>query len=164
MRMKIAMLATAALCAGCLGLFGCSSGGSASDEGEAAPAEASQEEAVETDFPLTIDGCTTTTDYEGNPAIIVTYTWTNNSDEAQMFSVAIDDKAFQNGVELDFATIMSTDGSFDAQAAMNEIKPGATQTVQQAFLLDDQSDVTVECTEMFDFSDTVLAEQTFSVA
>ena len=52
----------------------------------------------------------------------------------------------------------------DSQSSMNEIKSGATTTVQQAYLLDDQSQVSVECTELISLDDTVLAEKTFDVA
>ena len=168
--MKKGMLAAGVACAlaiGCLGVVGCSSG-SATPAGEAGGEvqEATQPEAPAPDskYVVSIDGCEVAQDYEGNPAIVVTYTWTNNSDDKTSFMVAIDDAAFQNGVELDFATISVSDERFDTNAAMNEVQPGATQTVQQAFLLDDQSDVTIECTELISFDDTVLAEATFSVA
>ncbi|WP_165246892.1 DUF5067 domain-containing protein [Adlercreutzia sp. ZJ141] len=130
--------------------------------GVGAPTEAQKNEAASAEVPyvVSIDNCELTTDYEGNPAIVVTYTWTNNSENAQAFDVAIDDKAFQNGVQLDFAVV---DG-MDASASWNEVKPGSTNTVQQAFLLDDQSDVTIECTELFSFDNTIIAEKTFSVA
>lgn len=151
---------------GSFALFGCSSDEAqqpSSEEGQAQEA-AQQQEAVQTEYPVTIDACAVTTDYQGNPAIVVTYTWTNNSSDPQMFEVAIDDKAFQNGVELSFATISVTDQTYDMQASFKEVQPGATQTVYQAFLLDDQSDVTVQCQELISFSDAILAEALFSVA
>lgn len=130
------------------------------DEGEATEAQSAEAAPAESPYSVSIDDCAVTTDYEGNPAIIVTYTWTNNSEEAQSFDAAIYGKAFQNGVQLDFAVV---DG-MDAEASWNEVKPGSTNTVQQAFLLDDQSDVTIECTEFISFDDAVIAEKTFSVA
>ncbi|WP_165044233.1 DUF5067 domain-containing protein [Adlercreutzia sp. ZJ138] len=132
------------------------SGGSS----EATEAQKDDAASAEVPYVVSIDNCELTTDYQGNPAIVVTYTWTNNSENAQAFDVAIDDKAFQNGVQLDFAVV---DG-MDASASWNEVKPGSTNTVQQAFLLDDQSDVTIECTELFSFDNTIIAEKTFSVA
>lgn len=171
--MKKKIIAAGVACAlalGSLSAVGCSSSsGSAEAPSEGAGAEtqeATQSEpaAPESDYAVTIDGCEVTQDYQGAPAIVVTYTWTNNSDKATSFMVAIDDKAFQNGVELDFATISFTNDQYDLNAAMNEVQPGATQTVQQAFLLDDQSDVSVECTELISFDDTPLATASFSVA
>ena len=76
------------------------------------------------------------------------------------FFTAVSAKAFQNGVQLDTAIV----SDIDSQSSMNEIKPGATTTVQQAYLLDEQSQVSVECTELISLDDTVLAEKTFDVA
>ncbi len=111
-------------------------------------------------YNVSIDGCERTTDYAGVPAIVVTYTWTNNSDTETSFMVAINDEAYQNGVELDTAIVTGIDSS----AMMNNLKPGATTTVQQAFVLDDNSDVTIECSELISLSKTIIAEKTFSVA
>lgn len=167
MKKIIAIVASAAL-VGCLALVGCSgssksSSSSSSAEGaanEAAPASQASSEQSDAKYAVTIDDCQVTTDYSGKSAIVVTYTFTNNSDKATSFMVAIDDAAFQNGVELDTAIV----SDIDSQSSMSDIKPGATTTVQQAFLLDDTSDVTVECTELISFNDEVLAEKTFSVA
>lgn len=167
MKKRLVAAAMACAVAGSLGLFGCSSGSDAPAKEEAGGGEtqpAQKEEAPAAKYAVSIDDCATTSDYQGNPALVVTYTWTNNSDDDAMFSVAIRDKVFQNGVELDFAVISSSDGSFDTGASMKDIKPGATQTVQKAYLLEDQSDVTIECEESFSFSDELLAEQTFSLA
>ena len=75
---------------------------------------------------------------------VVDYTFTNNSDEATSFMVATIDKAFQNGVELDTGMVMNINN----EAAMKDIKPGASVQVQQAFKLADQSEVTVEVEEL----------------
>ena len=107
----------------------------------------------------TIADCPVTADYSGETAIVVTYTFTNNSDKATAFFTAVSAKAFQNGVQLDTGIVQD----IDAQSSINEIKSGATTTVQQAYLLDDQSEVSVECTELISFDDTVIAEKTFSV-
>ena len=106
MRNIVSGVVVCSMMAGGLALFGCSSDEGrkpSSDEGQVQ--EAAQQEEVQTEYPVTIDACAVTSDYQGNPAIVVTYTWTNNSSDPQMFEVAIDDKAFQNGVELSFATI-----------------------------------------------------------
>ncbi|WP_172136004.1 DUF5067 domain-containing protein [Adlercreutzia sp. ZJ473] len=164
MTKRIALISiTCALAAG-VALAGCSSTessstSSADQSGE--PRQAAQEEkAAESKYAVTIDDCAVTTDYEGNPAAVVTYTFTNNSDEATSFMVAIHDQCFQNGVQLELALVSDLDSS----RTMSEIKPGASITVQQAYALDDQSDLTVECTELISLDDTVLAEATFSVA
>ncbi len=155
----------AALFAGCSS--GSSSGSSSSQSGsdaanEAQPAEQAQqaEQATDAKYAVTIDNATVMTDYQDQPALVVDYTFTNNSDKATSFMVAIHAQAFQNGVELKSAI----GSDWDSSNAMSDIKPGATVTVQEAYLLNDQSDVTVECTELISFDDTIIAEAVFSVA
>lgn len=165
MRKALAGAVAAVSMAGCLSLFACSSGsdGASTDAPTAdAPQQATQQESGQeaSKYAVSIDDCTVTADYSGASAIVVTYTFTNNSDKAVPFMTAISAKAFQNGVQLDTAIVED----IDAQSTMNEIKSGATTTVQQAYVLDDQSDVSVECTELISFDDTVLAEKTFAVA
>lgn len=143
-------------------LFGCSSDeGAASQDGDAK--EATQQQ-PESDYAVSIDACDVVSNHEGNPAIVLTYTWTNNSEDAQMFGVVIDDKVFQNGIELSFTTLPYDNETYDLNAYTKEIQPGTTQTVYLAYELEDQSEVTVQCEETFSFDDVVLAEATFSVA
>ena len=159
------VVALAAAVAAPLTLTAC--GGGASEpqaDAETAPEEQAQEaepeEAPQSKYAVTIDGSTVTTDYEGNPAMIVDFTFTNNSDEATSFAVACSQKAFQNGVQLETAIVMDDLGN----GYMAEIKPGATTQARLAFSLADESDVTVEVSELFSLDDTILAEATFSVA
>ena len=159
MRKKIGTLAAACALAACVGLFGCSSGGSEAPSGEKAD-DAAQAAQKESKYAVSIDECTVVQDYAGKAAIVVTYTFTNNAEKAVPFFTAVSAKAFQNGVQLDTAIV----SDIDSQSSMNEIKSGATTTVQQAYLLDDQSQVSVECTELISLDDTVLAEKTFDVA
>lgn len=110
-------------------------------------------------YKVTIDSSKEAKDYSGENAIIVTYTFTNNSDEDASFYTAILAQCFQNGTQLDTTYI---DG-IDVDKTLNELKPGATITVQEAYLLDDKSDVMVECTEILDFSEKIIAEKTFTL-
>ena len=164
MKKRFATMAAACAVAGCLGMFGCSSGTSESQPADE-PQEPQQAQpadeapAQEANYKVSIDDCTVTTDYADKPAIVVTFTFENASDKAQSF-LAISAKCFQNGVQLDTAIV----DDIDAQSIINEVKPGAVATVQQAYLLDDQSEVTVECSELASFDDEILAEKTFSVA
>lgn len=123
------------------------------------PQQASQAEAA-AKYAVSIDGCEVGADYEGKPAAIVTFTFTNNSDEDANFMMAVADKAFQNGVQLERAIITDIDN----ESSMKDIKPGSSVSVQEAYVLDDESDMTVEVTELISFDDTILAEATFSVA
>ena len=161
------VVALAAAVAAPLALTAC--GGGASEpqaDAETAPEEQAQEaepeeEAPASDYAVTIDGSTVATDYEGNPAIVVDFTFTNNSDEATSFAVACSQKAFQNGVQLETAIVMDEDLG---NGYMAEIKPGATTQARLAFSLTDESEVTVEVSELFSLDDTILAEATFPVA
>lgn len=159
------VVALAAAVAAPLTLTAC--GGGASEpqaDAETAPEEQAQEaepeEAPQSKYAVTIDGSTVTTDYEGNPAMIIDFSFTNNSDEATSFAVACSQKAFQNGVQLETAIVMDDLGN----GYMAEIKPGATTQARLAFSLADESDVTVEVSELFSLDDTILAEATFLVA
>lgn len=132
----------------------------AGDAAASEPQAAEQSEPAEAAYGVTIDGCRVTEDYEGNPAAVITYTFTNNSDEATSFMVALYPKVFQNGVELD--TAIGSD--WDSNKYTSDVKPGSSTTVEIGYALEDMSDVTVEVEELLSFSDTILAEQTFSLS
>ena len=132
--------ALAAAVASPFALAGCGSSDDApADDATGGQEEQAEPEAPASDYAVTIDGATVTEDYEGNPAVIVDYTFTNNSDEATSFAVACHAKVFQNGVQLENAITTEDLGN----GYMAEIKPGATTTARMAYSLTDQSDVTV---------------------
>ena len=131
-------------------------GAAVEDSGSATEPQAAEQSAC----GVTIDGCRVTEDYQGNPAAVVTYTFTNNSDEATSFMVALYPKVFQNGVEL--GTAIGSD--WDSEKYSSDVKPGSSTTVEMGYALEDMSDITVEVEELLSFSDAVLAEQTFSLS
>ena len=94
-------------------------------------------------------------DYSGTEVLVVTYEWTNNGDDAAMFSSAFTAKAYQNGIEC--TTAYMVDG-VDAEKALTQIKPGATLEVQEAYKLNDNSDVSVEVTKWISFDDAVVTK------
>lgn len=158
------MVAALAL-VGCLGLMGCGgSDGSSSgsgDSGEAAQEQEEPEPAVDCDY-LSIDGARLTENFEGNQVIVITYTWTNNSDENTSFGITFNDTAFQNGVELERSVV--ADDSVDSIGYLDEVQPGATATVDMVYELEDESEVEVEVTEVVSLDDAVLASATFDPA
>lgn len=89
-------------------------------------------------------------DYSDKEALIVTYEWTNNSDEEKMFGTTFTAKAYQNGVECSPAYMV--DG-VDSQKTLTNIKPGAALEIQAAYLLTDNSDVTIEVSPWISFDD-----------
>lgn len=127
------------------------------DSGATQPAD---EAPADSSYVVTIDSATTVSDYAGNPALVVNYTFTNNSAKTVPFVVAVRAQAFQNGVEL--APGIVTDGA-DMATAAADVKPGATATVQWAYSLADTSDVTVEVRELSPFDPPLLATKTFPV-
>jgi hypothetical protein len=113
------------------------------------------------EYSVTIDSASSSTDYSGKPIIIISYTFTNNSEKDTNFMVAVSDKAFQNGVGLERALV--TNGSVDSQSTLKDIKPGATTQVQQAYVLADTSEVTVECSVLLSLKKELIASAKFPV-
>ena len=63
------------------------------------------------------------------------------------------DKAFQDGIELESAIIMDSK-TYDSDEKMKDIKPGKTIKVQSAFVLNDKKNpVEIEVSELISFSD-----------
>lgn len=91
-------------------------------------------------------------DYEDHPAIVITYAWTNNSDDTTSAMVAAAEKAFQDGIQLDSAVIVNSD-VYDSGANSKNVRPGATIDVQCAYLLTSETSmVEFEIQEFFSFS------------
>lgn len=77
-----------------------------------------------------------------------------------MFSTAFSAKAFQNGVECDDLTVV--DG-VDKKKLLSKIKPGATLEVQEAYVLDGDSDVSIEVGPWISIGESSKVTKTFSV-
>lgn len=105
------------------------------------------------DYDVTVQSIEKGTDYKGDNILVITYDFTNNSDDEQMASLAVNFTAYQNGIELDWP-IMSDD--VDLGIGQKKIKPGATISgVQAGVVLDDDSLVTIEMDELISFDDLV---------
>lgn len=139
------------------GISASSASSSAASQGSAA-SQATPAATPESSYAVTIDSATLGTDYQGNPAVVVTYTWTNNSDKATSFMVALHAQCFQDGVQCDNAIVNGIDSNYTT-----DVKPGASTTVQEAYEVSGTSDVTIEVSELISFSTEVLAEKTFSL-
>lgn len=160
---RVAMAAVSFALVGCLALTGCDSG----NDGDAAtsdtgsePAAEQQAEAPQSDYQVSIDSAQRVTDYEGKPALAVSYTWTNNSEDTTSFAVALYAQCFQNGVELQNAVVTG----IDTNSYMSDVQPGGSTQVTQCYELSDESPVDVQVTELISFDDTPLAETTFDLA
>lgn len=103
------------------------------------------------DYGCVVKGAEMAKNYDGKDAIIITYEFTNNSDSAQSFDVALSDELYQNGVGLETAIFIDdaeTDG-FDVK-----IQPGVTKEVRKGYILQDTSTpIEVEISELFSLTD-----------
>ncbi|MEC4272836.1 DUF5067 domain-containing protein [Adlercreutzia sp. R25] len=133
----------------------------AGDASASGPQAAEQSESTEAAYGVSIDGCRVTEDYEGNPAVVVSYTFSNNSEETTSPAVALIEKVFQGGVQLDPAMVTDME---EGGKSMNDVKPGSSISYEAAYELADMSDIAVEVSELISFNDTILAEQTFSLS
>ncbi len=99
----------------------------------------------------------------GKNIIYITYGFTNNSKEAAAFMFAINDKAFQNGVQCE-SSIILRDDTYKSGESMKEIQPGTTFEFEKAFDLNDTtSPVTIELTETFSFTSKEKVSKTFNL-
>lgn len=126
-----------------------------------APAEALEAAGALGDYAVEIHEFELTSDYSGNSAVIISYSFTNNAEEAISGMVALSDIAYQNGVQLDTAIITDRDIGSDN---MKDIKTGASIELQAAFLLSSNTaPVEFEVSEFASFSDKKLGK-TFEIA
>lgn len=104
------------------------------------------------DYVVEVKGAKLAKDYDGNPAIVIDYAFTNASDETTSAFVALSDQAFQDGVSLESA-IISDDSVYDSDLSWKDIRPGTTLDCQTAFILTSEtSTVEVEFEEFANFS------------
>lgn len=90
--------------------------------------------------------------YDGSYIIVVTYDFTNNSNDNHTFLVSISDKAFQNGIRIKRARLVDIVEPAKFNGANTEIQPGATITIREAYkLLDTTSPVTIEIRGFMNF-------------
>ena len=97
-----------------------------------------------------------TENYDDKKVIVVTYTFTNNSDVDSSYDVAIFDKCFQNGIELEKEFFSMDIDNYNTDNKSKTIKPGVSLDVQQAYILnDEETTIDVEIEEFLGFSDPI---------
>ena len=103
----------------------------------------------------------TATDFQGNPAIIVTYNFTNNSNANASFLTSVSANAFQNSVQCNVATMMPD--VMDAQPSLAEVQPGGTITLECAYSLHDTANpITVQVGPLINVTGEINAQMTFN--
>ena len=96
--------------------------------------------------------------YDGEPTIVITYEFTNNSDDAASFYTSFSDTVYQDGIECERTYTL------DETNEDKSIKPGSTITVTLDYVLNDTTtDVDVELTGWISFDNTVISK-TFKIA
>lgn len=103
-------------------------------------------------------------DYSAD-VIIIKYSFTNNSDDSESFSLAVDDTVYQGGMSLTETYVLSSEANYDYQDKTKKIKSGATVEIEIAYKLEDTTtDIEVEIKDgsLFGDSDDVIAK-TFSI-
>ncbi|MDD4592835.1 MAG: DUF5067 domain-containing protein [Parabacteroides sp.] len=114
------------------------------------------------DYHVKILDASFTKDYNGTPAIVVNFEFTNNSEDAEMFLSSTNVTAYQDGVELDIAMIMNA-SVYDAGLAQKKIKPGVSLVVQSAFVLASDSPVEIEVAKFISFGNDPILTKTFNL-
>ena len=89
------------------------------------------------------------TDFGGEPCILVYYDYTNNSSSPSSAMVDVNLQAYQNDALCQAALPETTEEALDQY--MSEVQPGATVNVCQAFSITDMSDVTLQAGEAYSF-------------
>lgn len=134
---------------------------SATSETVQSQAPSSSSSASGARFDVSIDAVEVGADYEGNPALIVTYTWKNNSDETTSYASSLHAKCFQNGVQLETAFVFE---GVDSDGYMAEVRPGYGTTFQMAYALQDtENPVEIEVGELFNYKGEPLVSKTFEL-
>ena len=82
-----------------------------------------------------IQGARLAQDDEGAPIIIITYTWTNGYDLRAYPYEAIRERAYQNGIQLEYADVADP-AVYDPSTSFRQVRPGVTVEVQAAYVLE----------------------------
>lgn len=85
-------------------------------------------------------------DWSGNSVLVVEYIWKNTSSDTTCFSYDVITKCFQNGVECDKAFLCD---DVDSGDSLKDVMPGYSATVRKGYVINDMSDVTIQCSELF---------------
>lgn len=102
-------------------------------------------------------------DYNGKPTVFVTYEWKNNTDRNNSFAALAHPQVFQNGQSLDTAMYMEQPEGYDARSYVAEVQPGATGTVTLGYVLNDDSAITVDVTDLISINGNAKITHTFNL-
>jgi len=107
------------------------------------------------DYQALYTGAYITKDYDGDDAIVIPFTFTNNSDETQSFMWAMFYTAMQGGTELEVSTIFVSADSYDTLSddTFTDVAPGASQDLALTYKLNNLTDqVVIEFSNLLESS------------
>lgn len=115
------------------------------------------------DYEVVIEKCELI-DYDGKDVAVVTFAFTNNSSQAASFDLALQAKAFQDGIEAERNYVYDVfSDEYDEDGNQHkEIKPGNSINVRIAYTLNStEKPLEVEVSELCSFNSSVI-EKTFN--
>ncbi len=147
-----------------IGAIALGSGGNTSSENQGSGTASTQSnDSNLSNYKVDILSCRLAKDYSGKDVVIVKYKFTNNDEKPTSFMVAFSDKVYQNGVGLNNAYILDDSASYSSDNRTKDIKKGSSLDVEVAYELNDTTtDIEVEVSELFSFSDKVIKKK-FSI-
>lgn len=122
----------------------------------------------EASFDVTIDKAEVTDDGEGGNLLLLTMTFTNNSDEPTSFSMAVEPQLFQAGIELQWGYLpYGHPASNDdlEMAGSTEIKSGASIQLMEVYELQDaESPVEVKLIDYMSYDRRAVVDTTIELS
>ncbi|MBP3696376.1 MAG: DUF5067 domain-containing protein [Clostridia bacterium] len=132
-------------------------------EQDAGKADAQNADSNVGEYSVDIKSARLSESWDGKDVVVITYGFTNNSDDSASFGVAFEDNAYQNGVGLERAYTLKDGDPYDDGNQYKDIKTGATLDVEVPYVLNDtETDVEVEVEELFGLNDDMVT-RTFSI-
>ena len=121
----------------------------------------------ETDYEVKINDVTLTDDGEGKDLIVLSISFTNNSDSGTSFSSAINTELFQNDIALKSGHLPYNHPSHNSDLSSNsytDIKKGASIELQVVYELNDaKNPVEIKCIDSSSYDKAVILEKKIEV-
>lgn len=105
------------------------------------------------DYEALYTGCEIVKDYDGDDTVVINFTFTNNSKEAQSFEWAYYYEVKQGDEELDYAVVFVSEDSYDTldDGMLEDVAPGQSKDIQMTYKLKDlTTNVVVEVSDLYD--------------
>ena len=105
------------------------------------------------DYQALYTGAYITKDYDGDDAIVIPLTYTNNSKETTSFLFSMFYTALQGGIEMDIATIFVSADSFETlgEGTMTDVASGGSYDVNLTYKLKNLTDpIVIEFSDLMD--------------